>query len=352
MKYLFKILIIFCLFRNFLLNLHFLENERFNNVKLNNCKRMTIGVVANPNPSEGNDYNQAKIDLNYVIWLEKSEGIVIPIVPFMKDEELYLTLSKVNGVLLQGGGRYIKPFDHFENFTLKILNYIIKQNETEDDKVSCWATCQGFELTFLLFSKSKFRDNDNLFGRSKGTYETFLKTIEYKNENLNFEWKIKKHLNQNLFKYFTQNRVNAQFHSTYVKFSSFEFYENLNDLFEITSYQYDDKGVKFIDSFQGRNNLNIFGTQFHPEKALNEKVFKQIYFDDYEVATELSLGISDFFVNMASRKSKYCYENDLNPLKDVRDNFNFMSCGSVDYYYYFNNTDSDYTNNKGNKPLC
>jgi gamma-glutamyl-gamma-aminobutyrate hydrolase PuuD len=315
----------------------------------NDCRNMTIGIVANSNPVDGSVYPQARIDQNYVIWLEKSGAIVVPILPFLKDQELNLTLNKVNGVLLQGGDRYINPFDQFENFTLKILNFIIERNKNSDNKIAVWATCQGFELVSLLFSGSKFRDNVNLFGRSKGTSHTALKTIEF---NKRTEWKLKEHLERlNLFEKFVTKHVNLQSHTTYVKISAFEFFPLLNARLEITSIQYDALGVPFIDSFQG-NDLNLYGSQFHPEKAMNERSYRNVYRDDFEDAVSVSLGISDFFINEMARKSSYCLEDDPEPLKAVRENKNFYVCADVDFFYYFNNTNGNYTNSAGQKIIC
>jgi hypothetical protein len=111
--------------------------------------------------------------------------------------------------------------------------------------------------------------------------------------------------------------VNAHFHKYSVSLEDYET-TRIGDYLEITSYQIDDNGLKFVDSFQGKNGLNINGVQFHPDKLVDPTYYKDLYGDElWALAQPVSQTIADFALEQA-KESSYCRDNDSNPLIDFK----------------------------------
>ena len=78
-----------------------------------------------------------------------------------------------------------------------------------------------------------------------------------------------------MYKLFTENDFeilengNGTIYNHHYGFYPEEFYneKRLNELILVTSISEDKNGLKFIDSYEGKNNsIKLFATQFHPEK--------------------------------------------------------------------------------------
>ena len=96
-------------------------------VSLNNGKIPIIGVVANTYPENDKIATNSVVYSEYVRWLEDGGSIVVPIFPWYNDNQLDELLSKINGVLWQGGMRDLILGGEFEDFNYKILQRVIKK---------------------------------------------------------------------------------------------------------------------------------------------------------------------------------------------------------------------------------
>ena len=169
-------------------------------------------------------------------------------------------MNRINGVLFLGGSRDI----HKDGVWEKKAKYIIDQSLIIQFPI--WATCQGFQLVGLLMSDSlKLRngfDDSNVLHGLQITDET---------------------KSSRMYKFFTEKDYNilqygnSTIYNHHYGFYPEEFYNDakITSYFKVTSISEDKNGLKFINSFEGKNDsIKIFATQFHPEK----NPYKRIYY--------------------------------------------------------------------------
>ena len=108
-------------------------------------KRPIIGIYGNPYPIEDYEKNNADVIVGaYVRWLESFGAEVVAIHQWYTTEELDTLLSKINGVLFQGGIEYLILMLHG-----KKMDYILLINQYLQDSpygVHVW----GLNLSVIL----------------------------------------------------------------------------------------------------------------------------------------------------------------------------------------------------------
>jgi gamma-glutamyl hydrolase len=87
-------------------------------------------------------------------WLQQQGVRVVPFAWNLTDSEQDALLSKVNGVIIPGGGinRPSKAFDAYYSRLSSLVRRIWHLNHVVGDPVFLWATCYGFELTLSALS--------------------------------------------------------------------------------------------------------------------------------------------------------------------------------------------------------
>lgn len=342
------------------------------NTPYKQCSQVVIGILANPNPSDGNNYVQARIDKNYVDWLQSSGARVVPLSPLDSTDALNSKMAQLNGVLFQGGGRTLAPGGAFENFAQNIINKIIQQNE-KGNRIALWGTCQGFEMTQMLFSTLTGRHSAPFFQQVNGTESVVLPTIETPLQN-GQRWLLRDYLAVlSQFDNFTSLPVNGHFHgwsimtSAYTDGKSFK-----NNYITVTSTQKDVNGLEFVDTYQGakingtNQTYNIYGLQFHPEKLYSDYFTQSVWNQSYvnmvkanktnnltsdqmlAIAKGIAKSIGDFFVQQARASTNvYCSDDDNNRLEAI-DMSSFMKCTPSDNFQY----SYMYAPNTPQKPIC
>lgn len=214
-----------------------------------------IGIYGNSHPENDDEefLNGTYYPLSYVYWLESMGAEVMAIhywYPFDVIDEI---LHKVNGILFLGGSRDIHKNGTWE----KKARYIMEQSLIS--QLPIWGTCQGFQLIGVLMS-----ENDTLlrFGFVDDNALHGVELTNYTKSSIMF----------NLFReedFNTLQYKNSTIYYHHYGFYPEEFYKEkrLNELFVVTSISEDSNGLKFIDSFEGKNDsIKIYATQFHPEK--------------------------------------------------------------------------------------
>ncbi len=120
----------------------------------------------------------------------------------------------------------------------------------------------------------------------------------------------------------------------------------LNDNFIITSYGYDKNGKKFVGSIESKNmnKFQIYGLQFHPEKApyIRHPRYKNKQTNDTIQRSQL---IALFFVNECKKNNHKFSENDFQKF-DFIDTYNRNKNADFDYEM---NTFTFYKDNKREK---
>ena len=209
-----------------------------------------IGIYGNPYPVEDYEKNTGdSINGAYVRWLESFGAEIVAIHQWYSVEEIDELLSKVNGVLFQGGDRIFHFDAKWEVNGKHILEYAQKTG------LPLWATCLGFELICELVAGEQilelYNDSNNIHGAIMTDKSTTCKMYS--------EFTTKD------FDTFVNGQSTIYNHIFGVSEEKFMQYESLTSLFDITSFALDKDGKKFVNSIESKVG-NIFATQYHPEK--------------------------------------------------------------------------------------
>lgn len=235
-----------------LICISYVVNQRTDNAKA------IVGIITNPEPYNTNDpKSQSTIFFNYVAWLESFGIKVVPVLYNYDEDTLNDLLSKVNGLLFQGGSRDLSKDGLFEAISKSILE---KANRLQ---IPVWFTCQGFELLYFILGD---KQDDVLEKFSAYSYNLPI----YPNQNA---------FNSRMFKQFSnldyQRLMNKDdpgtihYHNLGVSPSTHAKYPKLSDALTITSTGFDLNGAEFVSSVESRdfNTSKLFAVIFHPEKA-------------------------------------------------------------------------------------
>lgn len=234
------------------------SSQSINNFN-NDTIKPVIGIYGNSDPENGDkNVDGTYYPISYIYWLESAGAQVMAIhywYPFdVIDEILY----KINGILFLGGSRNIhQDYIHKEGLWEIKAKYIMQL--CLKYKIPFWGTCQGFQLMGILLSnnftllRKNFDDND------------VLHNLEITNNTKT----------SNMYKLFTEKDFNIlQNNNSTIYNHNFGFYPNeyhnekvLNEITIVTSISEDKNGLKFINSFEGKNeSLKFYAVQYHPEK--------------------------------------------------------------------------------------
>jgi len=214
-----------------------------------------IGIYGNSQPENDDEgfLNGTYYPISYVYWLQSNGAEVMAIHYWYSYDVIDEILHKVNGVLFLGGSRDMHKEGTWEIKAKYIMEFSLK------NKLPFWGTCQGFQLTGVLMSENytllRFGFND----------DNTLHPVELTNYTKSSQmYSLFKEKDFNTLQY-----ENSTIYYHHYGFFPEEFYKEkrLNELFVVTSISEDSNGLKFIDSFEGKNeSIKIFTTQFHPEK--------------------------------------------------------------------------------------
>ena len=146
-KLIFLTLLVFTLSSvKFLDYLSFSKDNPFEN---NNLIKPIVAIITNPTPINDDFTNKSTINSPYVSWLQDLGVDTLPLFWDYSLNEIDTILGKVNGVLLQGGGRDLISNGKFESQN----RYIIEKANFYN--IPIWFTCQGFEYLFFNLAGDK-----------------------------------------------------------------------------------------------------------------------------------------------------------------------------------------------------
>ena len=219
-------------------------------------KPTVIAILANSQPDDAEDIQSSRVNYQYVRWLEQSRAEVVVIQPWYNENEVEDILSKVNGVLWQGGDRNLKLGGEYEKVAQIILEKIIMIYDTKGISIPLWGTCQGFELLHSLLANS----TDVLTSFKAHNIKTPL-IIEETSSVTNRMFSD--FSNQDLFNIQNLNTT-AQFHNFGVSDLQYKKYKILDDVLQITSHGKDLNDNLYIATVEGKK-YPLFAVQFHPE---------------------------------------------------------------------------------------
>ena len=278
------------------------------NSQYNEAFKPVIGIYGNSNPENNDTFiNSTYYPISYIYWLQSVGAEVMAIHYWYPLDVIDEILNKVNGVLFLGGSRNIIKDGVWE---MK-AKYIMEQSLL--NQLPVWGTCQGFQLIGILMS-----ENYTLLRYDFDDYEVLhgLQITEAAKSSKMFKYLSEKDFD------ILQNR-NSAIYFHHFGFYPEEFYneKRLNDLFIVTSISEDKNGLKFIDTYEGKNdNIKFYATQFHPEKnPFNRYNYEIGYnFDSLFISHKLAMS----FIEEA-RKNKNKFDSLVNNEGD-RSQFDFF----------------------------
>lgn len=291
-------------------------------------KLPVVAIMANPQPDNAVDIKRSRVNSQYVHWLEQSLADIVVIQPWYEEAQIDEILSKVNGVLFQGGDRNLTINGQFEKLSRMIVEKVMKKFDNEGVSLPIWGTCQGFELLHALFAN----DTNVLTHFEASGIET---PIKLNRETLESSKMFSDFSKEDIFNLENKNTT-AEFHSFGVSEEQYQTYSKLRDIFSITSYGQDIHGNTYIASIEGKK-YPFYALQFHPEMVSYTKT-KTKGVPQLMEAVRISQLLSNFFIKEtlnnknsmnAEDMEKFHYINSFTQLPKREDNGKY-------YYYFFN----------------
>ena len=291
-----------------------------------------IGIYGVVSPSDDYiKYNKETLDEALVRWLEDEGAKIILIHHWYSHKILDEITSKINGILLPG---VLRKKNSLDNLWESNAKYLI--NKSIEKKIPIIGICRGF----LLLS-SIIGNNMNILSLYNNKRAFNVEIIPE-----SFKAKLFSLFQPKNFEEMKNLLTTPFYHIRGIIPEDFKKNKILNENFIITSYGYDKNGKKFVGSIESKNmnKFQIYGLQFHPEKApyIRHPRYKNKQTNDTIQRSQL---IALFFVNECKKNNHKFSENDFQKF-DFIDTYNRNKNADFDYEM---NTFTFYKDNKREK---
>ncbi|XP_067929726.1 gamma-glutamyl hydrolase-like [Watersipora subatra] len=271
-------------------------------------------------------FGQYKVLTFYRSFVEQGGAGAVPIFVNQSDEYYDQLMTRINGVLLPGGGVNLLT-SPYGKAAYKLFKLAKKMNDV-GKYFPIWGTCLGMqEMTTWPFTP-----RENLIGVCYGTEKVGLP--------LNFTSAANKSrlygsMPDFLREILSKENITPNFHHHCLTEMTYSSQRELTDFYSVLSTNLDGKGVEFVSTFEARQ-YPFYGTQFHPEKMnfghpIGYKVNQSLH------AAIAGQYFGNFFVEESKRNS--------NSFQSIPEETRFMF-GSYqtmfsEYYQYYCFNDSD-----------
>ncbi len=260
-----------------------------------------IGILTNPIQDDTDNITESFINQNYLKWIEAAGAEAIPIHPWLSDQELNSILSKVNGVLFQGGSTSPRLDSPFVISATKILKRVIKEKDENNRILPLWGTCQGFELIHVIVSGSRsVLENYNSFNT--------LSSLQI-NSDANKTTKTFSLFSDKDIVNLKAQALTAEYHNFGVSLEDYTIFPDLEAFMLQTSFAFDNDGKIYVASAEARK-YPIYAVQFHPEKTSYDRNSGDSIPQGID-AVRVSHNFANFFVNVARSNDNKMSADDL-----------------------------------------
>lgn len=288
-----------------------------------NSDKPIIAIVSNPYPENDDNSKLAFIAKDYVLWLKELGSEVIGLQWNSEKEHLKNILSKINGILIQGGDRVLR-----NGYYEEMLDFIIK--EANKNSLPIWFTCQGFQ-----FLHCWLLNDYSILGTYKGTRAVLLSN-KIRCDNIK---------DSKLLKYFdiedikicenVQTPAFVHYNNSGVNDKLYEDNPMLRDELKIIASAKDSEGNEFLSAVESKDfsKHKYFSTQSHPEKAKYSTRKENCTEYSSIINTKLGLGFIDEVIKTQKIQTERLSKEDLEKYK-VYDDFPFTLTGVTEKFYF------------------
>lgn len=259
--------------------------------------RPIIGIlmqeVSSAQKAKYGSHYDSYIAASYVKFVEGAGARVIPIQIGMPESYYEDIMSKINGVLLPGGGA---SFDRANGYAAagNHIYKIAKRMNKRKEYFPIFGVCLGFELLTYVAAKG----NDPRIRCSSSGQRL---PLEFQSDY--FTSRLFGNASYEIIEILENYNVTANFHHQCVTKQSLK-KASINEVFRVLSVNRDTKGILYVSSLEHVTHP-FYGLQFHPEKNLYEWVTGK-HIPHGNVATQAARYFAEFFVNEA-RKSDHFF---------------------------------------------
>jgi gamma-glutamyl hydrolase len=259
-----------------------------------------IGVLTYPDPTSTEQEQKSKIEATYVRWLEAAGARVVTIHPWWTKDDINETLTKVNGVLFQGGEMTLKLDGPYEQTAKYILEKIVSLNEDKGIKIPLFAIGQGFQLLHAIV----MQDTDFLPIDAKnyqGTLVIDQKLAQHK--ILSFLTDADIQLVQSKVSVY-QNEALGVTDETYGKHAPLaEFFDKVGIAVDKSKK---DVFIAIVEAIESP----VYGVAFHPESVIYDRILTNDI-PQNDISVRLSQSLANFFTAEARLNENRMSDEDL-----------------------------------------
>jgi gamma-glutamyl hydrolase len=275
-----------------------------------------FAVYANAEPDNSEFYTADYVNTNNVRWLESSGAGVVVIHPWHEIVEIDEILSKVNGVLFQGGSRELNLTHGWERNAKYIFEKVILMNDNEN-YFPLIAICQGFELMHALVAGTT--DVLTQFD-AYGMASPLFPSLDFDKSKMFADFTPEEK------EMIEEEDTAPQFHKKGVQLSTYESVKQLDEFFRITTFGKDRNGHIYVDTVEAKN-YPIYGFQHHPEKVSFQREISPVPNSLGSIIVSQRLG--QFIVNEARKNKQFMDDTEII-------NYNYIDTMiDVKKYYYY-----------------
>lgn len=223
---------------------------------LNSERSPIIAIVTNSHLEDDDNSHISYICRDYFLWLKELGAIPVILLWNLDREKTAKIISKVNGVLFQGGDRTLRRDGLYEK------NLSIIMEECNKQKKPIWFTCQGIQYLHCLLT-----ENFDLLGRYKA--RGVLLSNQLKSSDVIATSKMFGHFSENDIKICNTQESFVHYNNFGVSESRYNEYPVLQETLTILATASDCEGNVFISAVESKDfsKSKYFAVQSHPEKA-------------------------------------------------------------------------------------
>ena len=211
-----------------------------------------------PAKASGIDASGGCINSLYGRWLETAGVRTVPLAWNAPTEVKLTLLSKVNGVFLPGGDLTGSDWMFFYNNMTSVYDYAVQRNK-QGDAFFVWGTCQGFQVLATLAA----RDPTVLKCVYKGVDPSLLPLVL---TDYGASSSIMFGNDASMRSLFQTKNITLNLHQCGITPADWLASDRLRSTLKIVATNVDLNGLPFVSAFESAE-LNMFGVQFHPERA-------------------------------------------------------------------------------------